>query len=113
MKIAVTSQNFRTITGHAGKTRRFIIYEQTSEEGIREFKRLDLTKEMSIHNFHGEGEHPVDEADIIVTASCGDGFIRRMASRGVRVIQTSVIDPLEAVSALCEGLPLPEARPHE
>ena len=26
MKIAVTSQNFRTITGHAGKTRRFIIY---------------------------------------------------------------------------------------
>ncbi|MEW8693532.1 MAG: nitrogen fixation protein, partial [Candidatus Thiodiazotropha endolucinida] len=27
MKIAVTSQNFRTITQHAGKTRRFLIYE--------------------------------------------------------------------------------------
>ena len=27
MKIAVTSQNFRTITPHAGTTRRFLVYE--------------------------------------------------------------------------------------
>ena len=27
MRIAVTSQNLRTITGHAGKTRRFIVFE--------------------------------------------------------------------------------------
>ena len=27
MRIGVTSQNFRTITGHAGKTRRFLIYD--------------------------------------------------------------------------------------
>ncbi|MES9818387.1 MAG: hypothetical protein ABW155_17235 [Candidatus Thiodiazotropha sp.] len=28
MKIAVISQNFRTITQHAGNTRRFLIYKQ-------------------------------------------------------------------------------------
>ena len=27
MRIAVTSQNFKTITGHAGKSRRFLIYD--------------------------------------------------------------------------------------
>jgi hypothetical protein len=29
MRIGVTSQNFRTITGHAGKTRRFLVYQAT------------------------------------------------------------------------------------
>ena len=46
MKIGVGSQNFRTITGHAGKTRRFLIYE-AGQAGIREIERLDLPKEMS------------------------------------------------------------------
>jgi len=27
MKVAVSSQNFRTVTAHAGKCRRFIVYE--------------------------------------------------------------------------------------
>jgi len=27
MKIAVASQNFRTVTPHAGRTRRFLVYE--------------------------------------------------------------------------------------
>ncbi len=48
MKVGVTSQNFRTITGHAGKTRRFIIYE-ADNEGIKEVERLDLPKEMAMH----------------------------------------------------------------
>jgi predicted Fe-Mo cluster-binding NifX family protein len=29
MRIAVSSQNFRSITSHAGKSRRFIVYELT------------------------------------------------------------------------------------
>jgi len=31
MRIGVTSQNFRTITGHAGKTRRFLVFESPEE----------------------------------------------------------------------------------
>jgi predicted Fe-Mo cluster-binding NifX family protein len=27
MKIAVTSQDFRTVTGHAGRARNFLIYD--------------------------------------------------------------------------------------
>jgi predicted Fe-Mo cluster-binding NifX family protein len=113
VKIGITSQNFRTITGHAGKTRRFLVYGQPDNEGIREIMRLDLPKDMSMHEFHGEGLHPIDELDVIVTASCGDGFMRRMADRGIRVILTSETDPLTAASAVSHGLPLAEPAPHE
>lgn len=113
MKIGVTSQNFRTITGHAGKTRRFLVYGQPDNAEVREISRLDLPKEMSMHEFRGEGGHPIDEFDVIVTASCGDGFMRRMAARGIRVICTAETDPLTAASAVCHGLPLAEPAPHE
>jgi hypothetical protein len=32
MRIAVTSQNFRTVTGHAGRARRFIVSEADGRE---------------------------------------------------------------------------------
>jgi predicted Fe-Mo cluster-binding NifX family protein len=113
VKIGITSQNFRTITGHAGKTRRFLVYGQPENEEIREIMRLDLPKELSMHEFHGEGSHPIDELDVIVTASCGDGFMRRMSGRGIRVILTSETDPLTAASAVSHGLPLAEPAPDE
>ncbi len=110
MKIAVTSQNFRTITGHAGKTRRFIIYEADAEGNPREVERLDLPKEMSMHAWSG-GPHPIDVADILITAGCGDGFVNKMAMRNIRVIRTAETDPLVAVAAVIAGEPLPAAVP--
>jgi len=111
MKIAVTSQNFRTITGHAGKTRRFIIYE-ADEAGVpREVERLDLPKEMSMHAWAG-GSHPIDVVDVLVTGGCGDGFVNKMAMRNIRVIRTSETDPLAAVAAVLAGESLPAPEPH-
>lgn len=102
MKIGVTSQNFRTITGHAGKTRRFLVYGESKSGQWQESERIDLPKEMSMHEFK-VGEHPIDDLDVLITASCGDGFISKMASRGVKVIQTSEIDPQLAVEKLASG----------
>ena len=98
MKAGVTSQNFRTITGHAGKTRRFIIYE-ADNEGIKEIERLDLPIEMAMHNFQGT-EHPIDVVDYLITGSCGPGFINKMKSRGITVITSTETDPETAVAAL-------------
>jgi len=113
MKIAVTSQNFRTVTQHAGKTRRFLVFERDLTTGHpRVITRLDLPKEMSMHEFHGE-EHPIFEMDYLITGSCGEGFIRRMADANVNVIITSEQDPLAAVTAVIEGKPLPPPRPHD
>ena len=96
MIVAVTSQNFRTVTGHAGKTRRFLLYRLDENNQWQEIDRLDLPKEMSMHEF-GTGAHPIDVANILITESCGDGFIRKMQARDIKVIITEESDPLTAV----------------
>jgi predicted Fe-Mo cluster-binding NifX family protein len=111
MKIGVTSQNFRTVTGHAGKTRRFLVYE-SQPQGVQELERLDLPKEMSMHEFRGE-QHPLDALDVLITAGCGQGFRQRLAARGVRVIATSETDPMKAVAGVVAGTDLPPPLPHD
>lgn len=112
MKIGVTSQNFRTITGHAGKARRFLIYSAEADAQPVEIDRLDLPKEMSMHEFRGMDPHPIDALEVLITGSCGAGFLRRMAARGIEVITTSESDPILAVTSYGNGMPLPPAEPH-
>jgi predicted Fe-Mo cluster-binding NifX family protein len=113
MNIAVTSQNFRTITGHAGKTRRFIIFSHDTDSGeIKEIERLDLPKDMSMHSYRGE-DHPIRAANVLITGGCGEGFIRCMARWGIQVIATSETDPANAVRAYLDGKPLSAATSHE
>lgn len=107
MKIAVTSQNFRTITGHGGKARRFMVYSPGADGEPQEVERIDLPKELSFHEWHGEGAHPVDGVDVLITGSCGQGFANRLAGRGVRVMVTGESDPVTAVKAVLAGTPLP------
>ncbi len=111
MKIGVGSQNFHSITGHAGKSRRFIIYVADGTGSVEERERLDLPKEMSLHEFRGI-EHPLFELDALITGGCGQGFITRMSAAGVDVIATSETDPLKAVISYLQGRPLPPPAPH-
>lgn len=99
MKIAVSSQNFRTITPHAGKARRFIIFEGAAGQEPVEVDRLDLAKELTIHEFNGDGAHPLDAVQVVLTSSFGEGFGRRMAARGIAAVATPLTDPVEAVKA--------------
>ncbi|RAI33151.1 NifB/NifX family molybdenum-iron cluster-binding protein [Rhodoplanes serenus] len=112
MRIAVASQNFRTVTGHAGRTRRFLVFE--AEQGVapREVDRLDLPKELAMHEFHGSGPHPLDVVQALIAGSAGPGFIRRMAGRGITAVATSETDPVAAVTHLLAGT-LPAAPPHD
>lgn len=99
MKIAVTSQNFRTVTSHAGRARRFIIFEAEAGSEAREIERLDLPKEMAIHDFHGTGPHPLDAVDVVLSESFGQGFAQRMTQRGVIAAIAAAEDPKEAAEA--------------
>jgi predicted Fe-Mo cluster-binding NifX family protein len=110
MKVGVTSQNFRTITGHAGKTRRFLVYEPDEQGRPVEVERLDLPREMSMHEFRGE-DHPIFHLDVLITAGCGEGFLRRLGNHGVKVIATSETSPVTAVSRVLAGQPLPPPEP--
>ena len=111
MRIAIASQNFRTITGHAGKTRRFLLFEALPDTPAQEIGRIDLPKEMALHGFSDAEPHPLDTVDALIVGSAGEGFVRRMARRGVRVLLTSETDPLRAATALVAGTltpPMPE-----
>lgn len=103
MRIAVTSQNFRTVTGHAGKARRFIIYAVDGTEMPAEAIRLDLPIDMAMHGFDDTHSHPLDSVDVLITAGAGDGFVSRMARRGVRVVRTAETDPCVAAHAFLMG----------
>jgi predicted Fe-Mo cluster-binding NifX family protein len=111
MKIAITSQNFRTVTGHAGKTRRFLIYAADQDTLPLEIGRFDLPQELSMHEFQG-GPHPLDAVDMLITASAGDGFVRKLAERGIRVIITGEEDPLVAIADFFNGS-IKAPAPHE
>ncbi|HHN72735.1 MAG TPA: nitrogen fixation protein [Thermopetrobacter sp.] len=104
MRIAVTSQNFRTVTGHAGKARRFIIYEVRDDGTFEEVDRLDLPKEMSIHAHPVDAPHPLDAVHHLITAGCGSGFVRKMEMRGVQVHIADAEDPARAVGELITRL---------
>ncbi|MEW8204490.1 MAG: nitrogen fixation protein [Candidatus Thiodiazotropha taylori] len=111
IKIAVTSQNFRTITPHAGKCRRFLILGRNEQGELVELDRLDLPKEMSMHEFKGL-RHPLFDSDILLTASAGQGFVRRLQQEQVQVICTSETDPYRAAETFLQGQPLPVADAH-
>ncbi len=114
MRIAITSQNFKTITGHAGKTRRFLVYETDAQGLPTEVERIDLPAEMSLHAYHGE-DHPLflSGLDALITQGAGQGFLQRLSRHGIRVFVTSETDPVPAVSRVAAGVPLAPGLPHD
>ena len=110
MKIAVTSQNFKSVSGHAGKSRRFIVFNMGTPCDSQEVVWLDLPLDMSIHEFTG-GAHPLDDMDVILTASAGQGFVAKLAQRGVQVITCGETDPRKAVRDYLMGT-VKAANPH-
>ncbi|MBB5048937.1 putative Fe-Mo cluster-binding NifX family protein [Rhodopseudomonas rhenobacensis] len=103
MLIAVASQNFRTVTGHAGKSRRFLVFDAAPGQPPHEVERLDLPKELAIHEFQDDGAHPLDAVDVVIAGSAGAGFVNRMAARGVQTVATAETDPAAAVAQFVAG----------
>lgn len=104
MRIAISSQNFRTVTGHAGHARRFLIYQVDGATSIEPVERLDLPKELAIHGFDNRQPHPLYDVDVLITGGAGEGFKQRLAARGVRVVATGETDPVAAVKDFLAGV---------
>ncbi len=105
MRIAVTTQDFRTVTGHAGRARRFLIYDVQPGADPVEVERLYLPERLAMHGFHGPGPHPVDDVDVVLSKGFGEGFFHRMASRGIIAATTEITDPAQAVKGYLECPP--------
>ncbi|MBU6298688.1 MAG: nitrogen fixation protein [Alphaproteobacteria bacterium] len=108
MKFAVASQNFRTVTPHAGKTRRFLLLDAAPGGEPVETGRLDLPKEMCMHEFRG-ATHPLYDVQVVIAGSAGPGFIARLKERGVTAVATEETDPRKAVTDYLAGTLKPAA----
>jgi predicted Fe-Mo cluster-binding NifX family protein len=106
MKIAVTSQNRKTISEHAGKCRKFWVYEIDKQQVIGK-QLLELPLEQSFHESahtaDPQGAHPLDGTSLLITGSAGNGLKARLSQKGMKVWVTTDTDPDHAVAAWLNG----------
>jgi len=113
MKIAICSKDYKTISGHAGKARRWLVFSVGDGEALSQPEKVELAKDQVFHHFKDDTcPHPLDGIDVLITASAGDDFLTRMERRDVSVARTRENDPVRAVKAYLAGeLPPPKPRP--
>jgi len=99
--IAVCSQNRKTVTEHAGKCRKFWVYQIRGGE-VAEKTLLELPIEQSFHEAVAGEPHPLDVVDVLIGATMGDGLRQRLAERGIRGVVTDIESPDEAVAVFLE-----------
>lgn len=101
MQIAITSQNRKTITEHAGKCRKFWIYEVEQERvASRRLVELDLDQ-----SFHASQELPRALAgiDVLISRGMGGRLQQRLLALGIRPLLTDLDDPERAVADFLRG----------
>jgi predicted Fe-Mo cluster-binding NifX family protein len=109
MKIAVTSQNRRDVTEHAGRCRNFRVFE-VADGAVLGSTFVELPREASFHDSSPHDPHPLDGVGVLITGGMGEGLRARLACRGIAALVTTERDPQRAVEAWLAGsLPLAAA----
>lgn len=102
LKIAVCSQNRKAVTEHAGKCRKFWIYE-VSQGQVTGKTLLELPIEQSLHSSAPGQPHPLDAVDVLIAGGAGSGLTQRLAQLGIECVVTSETDLEQAVAAYLAG----------
>jgi len=107
IKVAITSQNKRTVTKHAGECRNFLIYTIENEKVIsKEVLSLEGNQTLK-YTFHEDPSeipfNPVYEMDILLSGSIGRGGINKLAMNNVAAYVIREKDPDVAVEKLLNG----------
>jgi predicted Fe-Mo cluster-binding NifX family protein len=110
MKIAVTSQNRRDITEHAGRCRNFWVFD-VDDGRVTARSLLELPKEASFHDSSPDAAHPLDGVDLLIAGGMGEGLQARLARKGINAVVTTESDPERAVRLWLAGS-LPRIAPH-
>jgi Uncharacterized conserved protein len=110
MKFAVASDDFCTVSGHAGHAAKFVVFEAETGEQPTEIARIDLNEDQTIHNFSG-GAHPLDGVHVLIAGSAGQCFVERMKERGITTVVARGFAPDTAVAAYLMGALKPLTEP--
>lgn len=110
MKIAIATDDYVRVAGHAGQAARWLLFDCAPRHDIGEPVRIELSKPQIFHHWESTDPHPLDGIEIIVARSAGDGFLRRMQKRGVDVLLTSEALAEAALLKILAGEALPDPR---
>ena len=102
MKIAVTSHNLSTITGHAGRCRKFWIYEVNGRQIVNK-ALLELPLAQTFRACAPGATHPLDEVNVLITGGMKMGLFYRLKQKGVLAVSTTETDPDRAVASWLDG----------
>ncbi len=100
--VAFTTQNRRTITGHAGMCRNFMRF-RLAEGAISHLPPLALSMEQRLREAPGAAPHPLDGVDLLITGGMGAGLREKLTRRGIASLVTAESDPLRALALLAQG----------
>jgi len=101
--IAVASQNARTVTPHAGRTRRFLLFTADADGTVTEAGRYELPKAMTLHGWPRSRPHPLYCVDVVVVGGAGENFRRKLADAGVRAVVIADLPVRDAAARAVAG----------
>lgn len=110
MKIAIATEDFEKLAGHAGQATRWLLYDCKPGGTVGEVQRVELRRSEVFHHWTDGGPHPLDGIEVMIARSAGDGFLRRMQQRGVAVLLTSEAVADGALLKIMAGEALPDPR---
>ena len=97
-KIAVTSQNRRTITGFAARCRNFNLFiVQPERKRIISKEPYELFRHETYFETASGQPHPLDDIDVLITGGMGSGLQNDLAERGIEALVTTEKNPVAAV----------------
>ena len=92
MKIAITSQNRRSVTDHAGRCRRFWVYDV--EDGqVTGRTLLELDKTDTLHAVSPAIPDALAAVDVLVSTGMCDNLVARLGRNGIEARQTTCDEP--------------------
>lgn len=102
MKIAVSSQNLSTITGHAGRCRKFWVYEVEGKRVARKVL-LELPLAQRFQACAPDSAHPLDMINVLITGGMKTRLHDNLMQKGILAVSTTETDPDRAVAAWMDG----------
>lgn len=110
LKIAVSSQNRKTITDHAGRCRKFWVYEIRGNK-IDSKTLRELSMEQTLHSSSLGDGHPLDDVHVMITTGMSPFLYQRLERGGIKPYVTEEADPDKAVELLLDKVVRSSAAP--
>ncbi len=101
LRIAVSSQNRKTVTDHAGRCRKFWVYE-VRQNKVYDKTLRELTLEQTLHSSPLGDDHPLDDVHVMITAGMSPFLYQRLQRGGIKGYVTDESDPDKAVQMLLD-----------